>query len=276
MTHTRRALTELLERHDLGPSRALGQNFVVDPNTVRRIARLAGVGPDTHVVEIGAGLGSLTLALAETGASVTAVELDRYLVPVLREVVAGLPVLVVEGDAMRLDWDELLAEHASWTLVANLPYNVATPLVLDLLAGVPAIERMLVMVQLEAGERLAAEPGSGIYGIPSVKVALRADARIVGKVGPDVFLPRPRVDSALVEVVRRAELATSADPELLVELLEKGFGQRRKMLRRSLAELVPPEAFAVAGIAPEERPERLSVQDWGRLTEAVAALRPPT
>ncbi|MCU1497944.1 MAG: rsmA [Acidimicrobiales bacterium] len=275
MTHTRRALAELLERHDLGPSRALGQNFVVDPNTVRRIARLAGVGPDSNVVEIGAGLGSLTLALAETGASVTAVELDRYLVPVLREVVAGQPVHVIEGDAMRLDWAELLAEHDSWTLVANLPYNVATPLVLDLLAGVPAIERMLVMVQLEAGERLAAAPGSGIYGIPSVKVALRATARIVGKVGPDVFLPRPRVDSALVEIVRRQQPATDADPDRLVQLVETGFGQRRKMLRRSLAALVRPEAFTAAGVSPEDRPERLSVEDWGRLTDAVEALGPP-
>lgn len=276
MTHTRRDLTELLERHDLGPSRALGQNFVVDPNTVRRIARLARVGPDTPVVEIGAGLGSLTLALAETGAPVTAVEMDRHLLPVLREVVAGLAVDVVAGDAMELDWPALLAPHPRWVLVANLPYNVATPLVLDLLAGAPSIERMLVMVQLEAGERLAAEPGSKVYGIPSVKVALRATARVVGKVGPDVFLPRPRVDSALVEIVRRTEPATAADPDRLVALVETGFGQRRKMLRRSLAALVSPEAFAAAGIDPEDRPERLSVQDWGRLTVAVDELGPPS
>jgi len=275
VTHTRTALTELLTRHDLGPSRALGQNFVVDPNTVRRIARLARVGPATPVVEIGAGLGSLTLALAETGAQVTAVEMDRHLVPVLRDVVGEHGVRVVEGDAMALDWTELLAAHDRWVLVANLPYNVATPLVLDLLAGVPAIERMLVMVQLEAGERLAAGPGSKAYGIPSVKVALRATARLVGKVGPDVFLPRPRVDSVLVEIVRRPRLATSADPDRLVTLVETGFGQRRKMLRRSLAALVTTEAFVEAGIDPEDRPERLSVEDWGRLTEAVDHLGPP-
>jgi len=211
----------------------------------------------------------------ETGASVTAVELDRYLLPVLRDVVAGLPVRVVEGDALRLDWPALLADHERWTLVANLPYNVATPLVLDLLAGAPAIERMLVMVQKEAGERLAAEPGSGAYGIPSVKVALRATARVVGRVGPDVFLPRPRVDSALVEVVRLPEPATDADPVLLVDLVETAFNQRRKMLRRSLATRVSPEAFEAAGIDPADRPERLSVQDWGRLTHAVAELGPP-
>ena len=271
MTHTRTQLAALLERHDLGPSRALGQNFVVDPNTVRRIARLARVGPDTPVVEIGAGLGSLTLALAETGASVTAVEIDRHLRPILEEVVHGLDVRVVAGDATALDWDDVLAGHDRWVLVANLPYNVATPLVLDLLRDVPKIERMLVMVQKEAGERLAAAPGTPAYGIPSVKVALRATARLVGKVGPDVFLPRPRVDSALVEVVRRPTLAVDADPILLVSLVEAGFNQRRKMLRRSLATRVSPEAFEAAGVRPEERPEQLSIEEWGRLTDAVAA-----
>lgn len=270
MTHTRTQLTALLERHDLGPSRALGQNFVVDPNTVRRIARLADVGPGTPVVEIGAGLGSLTLALAETGASVTAVEIDRRLRPILEDVVTGLDVRVVAGDAMRLDWSELLAGHDRWVLVANLPYNVATPLVLDLLAGVPAIERMLVMVQREPGERLVAAPGTPAYGIPSVKVALRATGRVVGRVGPDVFLPRPRVESVLVEIVRLPEPATDADPALLTSLVETAFGQRRKMLRRSLSERVPTAAFAAAGIDPEDRPERLSIHDWGRLTHAIA------
>ena len=273
MTHTRTELAALLEAHDLGPSRALGQNFVVDPNTVRRIARLAGVGPGDHVVEIGAGLGSLTLALAETGASVTAVEIDRHLQPILREVVEGRDVHVVAGDAMALDWDEVLAGADRWALVANLPYNVATPLVLDLLAGVPAIERMLVMVQLEAGARLVAPAGSPAYGIPSVKVALRATGRIVGKVGPDVFLPRPRVDSALVEIVRRAEPATDADPEVLVALVERAFNQRRKMLRRSLAGVVGDAQFAEAGIEPTERPEHLDIEAWGRLAAAVAADR---
>lgn len=271
MTHTRTQLNALLAAHGLDPSRALGQNFVVDPNTVRRIARLAEVGPGTPVVEVGAGLGSLTLALAETGAPVIAVETDRHLVPVLTDVVDGLDVRVVHADAMRLDWDELLAGHDRWALVANLPYNVATPLVLDLLAGVPQIARMLVMVQLEAGERLVAEPGSGAYGIPSVKVALRATGRIVGKVGPDVFVPRPRVDSALVAIERLELPATDADPDLLVALVERAFNQRRKMLRRSLADVVAPEAFEAAGIDPTDRPEQLSVVAWGRLADAVGS-----
>lgn len=271
VTHTRRSLSELMERHDLGPSRALGQNFVVDPNTVRRIARLADVGPETPVIEIGAGLGSLTLALAETGAEVLAVETDRHLIPVLTDVISGhANVTVVHGDAMALDWDGVLAAHPAWVLVANLPYNVATPLVLDLLAGVPAITRMLVMVQKEAGERLAAGPRDPAYGIPSVKVAYRATARLVGRVGPDVFLPRPRVDSALVEIVRRATPATDADPAVLTALVEKAFNQRRKMLRRSLAGTVSAEQFESAGVDPEDRPERLSVEDFGRLANAVA------
>src|SRR6185312_16308308 len=149
-------IQRLLASGGLRPSRALGQNFVADPNTVRRIARLAGVGPGTSVLEIGAGLGSLTLALAETGASVTAVELDRHLLPVLRSEVEPQGVTVIEGDALRLDWNSVLGEQGPWVLVANLPYNIATPLVADLLDGVPAIGRMLVMVQREVGERLAA------------------------------------------------------------------------------------------------------------------------
>ena len=155
--HSRNDIGALLSEHGLAPRRDLGQNFVVDPNTVRRIARLAGVGPGDHVVEIGAGLGSLTLALAETGAAVTAVEVDHGLAGALREVVAGLQnVTVVEADAMRLDWAAICSGADRWVLVANLPYNVATPLVCDLLDDVPAVERMLVMVQREVGERLCA------------------------------------------------------------------------------------------------------------------------
>ena len=268
MTHTRRAVAELLERHGLAPGRALGQNFVVDPNTVRRIARLAQVGAGDGVVEIGAGLGSLTLALVETGADVTAIELDRHLLPVLREVVADHGVRVVAGDARDVDGEHVLASHERWTLVANRPYNVATPLVLDLLDDVPPIERMLVMVQREVGERLAAGPGSGAYGIPSVKVSYWATAKVVGRVSADVFLPRPKVESALVQIVRRPEPATPAPADRLFALVQTGFGQRRKMLRRSLAGLVDAEAFDAARVDPAARPESLDVEAWGRLALA--------
>jgi 16S rRNA (adenine1518-N6/adenine1519-N6)-dimethyltransferase len=268
VTHTPGELRALLAAHGLEPSRALGQNFVADPNTVRRIVRLAGVGPGDRVVEIGAGLGSLTLALLEAGAEVTAVEVDRHVVPVLREVVAPAGARVVEGDALHLDWGALLGDDGRWALVANLPYNIATPLVLDLLEGVPAIERMLVMVQLEVGERLAAGPGSKAYGIPSVKVGWWAGARVVGKVPPTVFVPPPRVDSALVEVRRRAPAGDEAERAAVFALVEAGFGQRRKMLRRALADRVAPAAFEAAGVRPEARAEELALADWRRLAAA--------
>jgi 16S rRNA (adenine1518-N6/adenine1519-N6)-dimethyltransferase len=269
VTLSPRQVRDLLAEHGLSPSRALGQNFVADPNTVRRIARLAEVGEGDQVVEIGPGLGSLTVALAETGARVTAVELDRHLLPALRSVVEPLGVEVVQGDAMRLDWDELLTSSGvpgrPWALVANLPYNVATPLVLDLLAGVPAIEHMLVMVQREVAERLAAGPGSKAYGIPSVKVAYRARAEVVGRVPPTVFIPPPRVESALVRLRRLPSPAVDADPDRLFALVEAGFGQRRKMVRRSLAGLVDAAGFERAGVRPDARAEELDLDEWARL-----------
>ena len=270
MTHTRGELAALLETHGISPSRALGQNFVAEPGVVRRIARIAGVGPGDHVVEIGAGLGSLTLALAETGADVVAVEVDRYVLPALRAVVAerSPAVTLVEGDAMTLEWAAALDGAGPWVLVANLPYNVATPLVLDVLDHVPAVQRMLVLVQREVGERLAAVPGDAAYGIPSVKVAYHATASLAGDVGPGAFVPRPRVESVLVRLERRPDgPPTDADPDRLFELVRTAFGQRRKMLRRSLAGVVPPEAFDAAGIDPAARPEELDVMAWGRLAQ---------
>ena len=277
MTLSRRQVRELLEEHGLAPSRALGQNFVGDANTVRRIAALAEVGPGDRVVEVGAGLGSLTLALAEVGASVTAVEMDRHLVPILRELVEPVGVRVIEGDARRLDWGAVL-DGDGWALVANLPYNIATPLVLDLLADAPSIERMLVMVQREVGERLAAGVGDDGYGIPSVKVAYWGVARVVGRVPATVFVPQPRVESVLVRVVRHAEAPVDVDRAQLFRLVDTGFGQRRKMLRRSLAGLVDADGFRAAGVAPEARAEELSLAEWAALVRAspvgVEKLRP--
>jgi 16S rRNA (adenine1518-N6/adenine1519-N6)-dimethyltransferase len=239
VTHSRRDVLDLLDRHGLTPSRALGQNFVADANTVRRIAWLAEVGPGDRVIEVGAGLGSLTLALAETGADVTAVEVDRHVLPALREV------------------------------VANLPYNIATPLVADLLDAVPELKRMLVMVQREVGERLAAHVGDDGYGAVSVKVDYWADARVVGHVPASVFVPRPNVESALVRIDRRAHPKVDVDPSLLFPLVRAGFGQRRKMLRRALADVVDADAFACAGVRPEARAAELDVDAWGRLARCV-------
>jgi 16S rRNA (adenine1518-N6/adenine1519-N6)-dimethyltransferase len=270
VTHSGADISTLLEDNGLRPSRALGQNFVADPNTVRRIARLADLGPDSSVLEFGAGLGSLTLALAETGARVVAVELDRYLLPVLRSVVEPVGVEVVAADAMTLDTGGLLAERdpGPWSLVSNLPYNLATPLVLRTLVEVPAVTRLLVMVQREVGERMAAQVGDPAYGSVSVRVAYFARSTLAGKVPASVFIPRPRVESVLVRMERRDEVAV--DPAevgypRLAAVVKAGFGQRRKMLRRSLAGVVEPEAFARAGIRPEARAEELTVEDWGRL-----------
>jgi 16S rRNA (adenine1518-N6/adenine1519-N6)-dimethyltransferase len=276
MTLSRPQVAALLREHGLHPSRALGQHFVVDPNTVRRVARMAQVGPDDRVVEIGAGLGSLTLALAETGAAVTAVEIDRHLVPMLRQVVEPAGVSVVQADARTLDWDALLRDgDGTWVLVANLPYNVATSIVLDVLERAPAVSRLLVMVQREVGERLAAEPGDPAYGGVSVKVAYWASAAVVGRVPPSVFLPRPDVESALVRIERRPVPAVPAVPrERLFELVEAGFGQRRKMLRRSLAGLLPVEALEAAGVRPEARAEELDLAAWGRLAAWTSAPSP--
>jgi 16S rRNA (adenine1518-N6/adenine1519-N6)-dimethyltransferase len=186
-------------------------------------------------------------------------------VPLLRETVAGLGVRVVEADATALDWSALLGDAGGWVLVANLPYNVATPLVADLLDEVPAVERFLVMVQREVGERLAAGPGDDAYGAVSVKVAYWATAEVVGLVPASVFLPRPNVSSALVAIERRPRPAVDVAPDVLFPLVRAGFGQRRKMLRRSLAGIVDVECFAAAGIRPEARPEELGVEEWGRL-----------
>ena len=271
MALTARDITEILGRHGLEPSRALGQNFLADPNTVRRIVRLAELDSSSRVVEIGPGVGSLTTELAATGARVIAIELDRHLLPVLAETVVPLGVEVVHADALEADWNEILEPNTRWHLVANLPYNVATTIVLQLLDDVPAIESMLVMVQREVGERLAAAPGDGAYGIPSVKLSLWAIAEVVARIPATVFIPQPRVESVMVRITRRSNAAVDVDHEALMELVRTAFGQRRKMLRRSLAAKVTPAQFTAAGIDPSDRPERLGIEAWGALTAAVTA-----
>ncbi len=266
MTHSRKDAAALLDAHGLAPRRALGQNFVVDPNTVRRIVRLAGVSERDHVVEVGAGLGSLTLGLADTGAQVVAVEYDSGLAAAVSEVVASREnVRVVEGDAMSLDWHALLAGAADWVLVANLPYNIATPMVADLLDGVPEIRRFFVMVQREVAERFVARPRSKAYGALSVKVAYWATARLVGDVPPTVFLPKPNVMSSLVDITRRPSPAVDCDRDRLFALIRAGFAHRRKTLHNTLAGLADDDMLAAAGIAPTARAEELDIDAWGRL-----------
>jgi 16S rRNA (adenine1518-N6/adenine1519-N6)-dimethyltransferase len=260
----------LLDEHGITPSRALGQNFLVDPNTARRIAAASGVGTGDHVLEVGPGLGSLTLALAERGAHVTAVELDRHLVPVLEEVVAdaGADVRVVQGDALEVDLAELLAAAPAWRLAANLPYNVGTTIFLRILEEAPAVRGGVVLVQREVAERLAARPGDPAYGIPSAKAAWWVDARVGGRVPAPVFHPRPRVDSAFVTFERHEPPGDDDLRRRVFALIDAGFGQRRKMLRRSLAGLATSEELEAAGIDPTRRAEELALHDWVRLAGA--------
>lgn len=274
MTHGRAEIHELLVANDLRPRRALGQNFVADGNTVRRIARMAGIAQGRQVVEIGAGLGSLTLALAEAGASVTAVEIDPHVLPILRAQVEPVGARVVEADALTLDWSDLLgSEPDSWSLVANLPYNVAVPLVIRVLEEAHQVSSLLVMVQREVGERLAAGAGDEAYGAVSVKVAYWATAAVVGRVSASVFIPRPRVESVLIRLDRRPARPGPGSPayDRLFAVVRAGFAHRRKMLRRSLEGLVRPEAFEAAGIRPTARAEELALEEW----EELASWWPP-
>ena len=271
----------LLDAHGLHPKRSLGQNFLADPNTARRVVTLADLPAAAPVLEIGPGLGSLTLALLDAGHDVVALELDHRLADVLRSVVAeagadaSQRVRIEHGDAMTVDLDALLAPApAPRACVSNLPYNVAVPVVVRLLEEADAVERILVMVQREVGERLAAVPGDPQYGAVSVKVAYFAEAQVVGLVPPTVFVPRPKVDSALVRLRRRvAPPVTVPSADDLFTLVRAGFAQRRKMLRRSLAPLLGDATTAVltaAGVAPTARAEALGLDDWAAVARSAA------
>ncbi len=269
------SIQALLDRHGVRPGRALGQNFLADPNTARRIVRLAGVGPGARVVEVGPGLGSLTLALADAGASeIVALELDRHLVPVLHEVLDGRGVRVEHGDALTIDWQSLLGAAPGWAMVSNLPYNIATPLVVRVLETAPMVDRLLVMVQREVGERLAATAGTEAYGAVSVKIAYYAHAELAGMVPPTVFLPKPAVDSALVRLVRRAQPPVSVpDVDRLFVLVRAGFATRRKMLRRALTTELGARTIAIlerAGVDPSVRAETLGLEAWAAIARAEA------
>jgi len=269
---------ELAGRLGVRPSKRLGQNFVVEQGTVRRIAALAAPGPDDVVLEVGPGLGSLTLALLEAGAGrVVAVEIDRVLADELpRTLAARAPALadrvtVISADALRIAGQDLPA--APSMLVANLPYNVAVPVVLHLLAAVPSLARGLVMVQAEVADRMCAGPGSRVYGAPSVKLAWYATARSAGTVPRTVFWPVPNVDSRLVAFSRHDQPVTSASRGEVFALVDAAFAQRRKTLRAALAGWAgsAPEAerlLRAAGIDPGARGEALSVAQFARLAAA--------
>lgn len=267
------------------PAKRLGQNFVIDPGTVRRIVRLAKVGAGDSVLEVGPGLGSLTLGLLEAGGRVTAVEIDPGLAGRLPETVADLMpgaqgrLTVINKDALTLTpGDESgLATADGLTLVANLPYNVATPIILTLLERFPNLEGFLVMVQKEVADRLVAGPGSKVYGAPSLKLAWYGKAGQAGRIGRNIFWPAPNVDSALVSFTRAA--APAMDPEATESerketfaLVDAAFGQRRKTLHAALKGLVPMEAFNRADIDPTRRGETMRVEEFAALARACRKL----
>jgi 16S rRNA (adenine1518-N6/adenine1519-N6)-dimethyltransferase len=274
-------LRALARRHDIRPKKSLGQHFLVDPAMARRIVELAGVGPGDRVVEVGAGLGSLTVALAAAGAPVTAVEIDRRLIPALTEVTAGLPgVRVVQADAMTARWESILEGDGPWVLVATLPYNVATPVVLRFLQEEPRVERMLVMVQREVGERMAAGAGAEQFGAVSLRVAYHAEASLARRVPATVFWPVPTVESVLVRVERRRQPPVETDPEALFVVIDEAFAQRRKTMRGALVRLgVRPDGAAAmlqaCGLDPRTRPEELSLEAFARVTDALLAAGTP-
>ncbi|MET7637476.1 16S rRNA (adenine(1518)-N(6)/adenine(1519)-N(6))-dimethyltransferase RsmA [Streptomyces sp. NPDC005438] len=260
------------------PTKQRGQNFVIDANTVRRIVRTAEVRPEDVVVEVGPGLGSLTLGLLEAARHVTAVEVDDLLAGALPATVATrLPHRVdhfslVHQDALRVTE---LPGPAPTALVANLPYNVAVPVLLHMLATFPTLERVLVMVQSEVADRLAATPGSKVYGVPSVKARWYADVRRAGAIGRTVFWPAPRVDSGLVALTRREPPATSASRQEVFALVDAAFAQRRKTLRAALTQWAgsaeaAERALTAAGVSTRARGEALTVEDFA----AIAAQRP--
>ncbi|MXW57630.1 MAG: 16S rRNA (adenine(1518)-N(6)/adenine(1519)-N(6))-dimethyltransferase RsmA [Acidimicrobiia bacterium] len=271
MTLTRTQVLDLLDRHGLAPSRAMGQNFVVDPNTIDAMVRAAELAPEDSVVEIGPGLGSLTRALAAEVVHVLAVEADRHLLAPLAEVADAPNIEIVHADATTPEWRTKLGpRERRWSLVANLPYNVAVPLLLDLLDNEPRIETFTFMVQKEVADRLVASVGTKAYGIPTLKVAYWCEARIVRSIPPTVFYPRPRVSSAVVRLVRLPAPAVEADPDHLFSLIRTAFGQRRKMLRRSLSAHLTPEHFAQAAISPTPPPAQHTHADRAELAAGAA------
>ncbi|KQP62670.1 MULTISPECIES: 16S rRNA (adenine(1518)-N(6)/adenine(1519)-N(6))-dimethyltransferase RsmA [unclassified Nocardioides] len=268
---------------DLRPTKQRGQNFVIDANTVRRIVRAAEVTAADTVLEVGPGLGSLTLALLETAGRVVAVEVDPLL--------AGrLPATIQEFAPAQADRFEVVLADAMrvaeipgpppTALVANLPYNVSVPVLLHLLGLLPSLERGLVMVQAEVADRLAAEPGSKVYGVPSVKAAWYADVRRAGSVGRNVFWPAPNVDSGLVAWTRREPPATTATRAEVFAVVDAAFAQRRKALRGVLRGLAgsagaATAALEAAGVDPMARGESLRVTDFVRIAEALGAVAGP-
>jgi len=272
---TRTEVKNLLLKYEIHPKKSLGQNFVVEPNTIRQIIKLADLGPADFVIEVGPGLGSLTLALLESCEHVTAVEVDDVLVKILKETTGdqtGNKLRIIHADVMTLDLKQVLEERSNhWNLVANLPYNIAVPMICDFLEKAPLISKMTVMVQREVAERMIAKVGDKAYGLPSVKIEYFAEAKIIADIPPTVFIPKPRVESSIVQIVRRDNPIISEDYEMLFSLIKSAFRHRRKMLRSSLKGILSTDDFTATEIDPTKRAENLTLKEWELLTKQIVS-----
>ena len=275
MSLTRTEVKNLLLKYEIHPKKSLGQNFVVEPNTIRQIIKLADLGPADFVIEVGPGLGSLTLALLESCEHVTAVEVDDVLVNILKEVTGEQTenkLRIIHEDVMKLNLKQVLEERSNhWNLVANLPYNIAVPMICDFLEKAPLISKMTVMVQREVAERMIAKVGDKAYGLPSVKIEYFAEAKIIADIPPTVFIPKPRVESSIVQIVRRDNTIISEDYEMLFSLIKSAFRHRRKMLRSSLKGILSTDDFTATEIDPTKRAENLTLKEWELLTKQIVS-----
>lgn len=265
-----RKIRELLDQHRVMLTKSLGQNFVVDPNTIRKVVELAGVGPTHRVLEIGAGAGSLTLELARRAEHVIAVEIDRRLKPVLEETLNEVAnVTLLFEDILEIDLPSLDAA----VVVANLPYNIAAQTVIKILQDAPQLETLCVMTQREVGERLASAPGSKTYGLTSVLVGFYARARVASRISRNVFFPTPNVDSVVVTIERRGDVPLELERRF-TEIARAAFGQRRKNLRNSLRSLEWISdfdgLFRAGSVSADARPETLGVDDFIALARAAS------
>jgi 16S rRNA (adenine1518-N6/adenine1519-N6)-dimethyltransferase len=272
---TRTEVKNLLLKYEIHPKKSLGQNFVVEPNTIRQIIKLADLDSADFVIEVGSGLGSLTLALLESCEHVTAVEVDDVLVNILKEVTGEQTenkLRIIHEDVMKLNLKQVLEEKSNhWNLVANLPYNIAVPMICDFLEKAPLISKMTVMVQREVAERMVAKAGEKAYGVPSVKIEYFAEAKIIADIPPTVFIPKPRVESSIVQIVRHENPIISEDYEVLFSLIKSAFRHRRKMLRSSLKGILSTDDFAATEIDPTKRAENLALKEWELLTKQIVA-----
>ncbi|MBC83665.1 MAG: 16S rRNA (adenine(1518)-N(6)/adenine(1519)-N(6))-dimethyltransferase [Acidimicrobiaceae bacterium] len=279
MTLGKKDLINLMDHHQIRPSKSLGQNFVIDPNIIHKIIRDAEIKSGEQILEIGSGLGSLTCELAKIS-SVVALEFDRYLMAPFLEVIENHGVAgnveIIHADAMKIDWKTFFATRkGNWKMVANLPYNIASPLLITMLEEAPQVKEIFVMVQKEVADRFAAQPGGSSYGIPSVKSQYWSEVTVIGKISPEVFYPIPRVDSALLQFKRR-KIPKPVNIDLFNQIVRKAFSQRRKMLRKTIGSSYESKIFTEVGIDPRSRPEELSIENWVNLANRMDLLKEET